>query len=1014
MTEQLNRATRSKELALASVLGLLLSACGGGGAVADAPATGTPLQLAANSVIATNQSASGTVSPDGAAGQSTTLSADELLAQSMQTTSADLSPAAPAAPLPSPDIARVNPIDASTDKVATSANRASSADTPAAAVATPGAFYYVDSTLGSDTNNGLAASTSAGAVGPWRSLAKLKAANLVAGDTVRLVCGSTWNETLALSSSGANGNPISVIAHPAGCASKPLISGATMISAAQWALHQGSIYKTTLSAAPMQVLSTSGVMSLAHHPNRGNDLTDPDSVYLRLAADADSAMLNNRPVSNYMVIGANLALPAGSTLGAGTQVRIRSNAWTIEEKTISAVAGAKLSFSTPTAYPLTAGWGYFLVGQLWMLDAPGEWYYDAITKTLYAWMPDSRAPTATVSTSRLATGIDLDSRSYVTVDGLAVQAVGTGLNLRNSVGVVVRNSRIEDTSDVGANAANSQGALIAANTFMRIGTDGVVGQDDIVPAANGMWIDGNVLSDIGVIMGGESPLNLPRRARAAIRTGAFATVTGNTISNTAYIGIWALANSTVSNNTVYGACTMLDDCGAIYVSGANNNSVIAGNLVQRSRGALAGKSPAAAYTQAQGIYLDDYASGVKVLGNTVTDTDSGIQLHVASNNTVSGNKLYGNRNNQLWLQENHNLVNPLGDLAGNTITANQIAPTKASARGIYLDTVIKDTSRFGSFNQNRYLDSVFPLMAEERTPLQVTRFTLADWRSATIAGVARGLDVNGSGTSQTRFASVLMNGGNVVPNGQLSSNTAGWTTWNEFKPLGTMIRMACAPGWCARYVAGASPGILSSPNFSVTAGTWYRLSFDAATGADNQLLNVVVRRGGGGINGYESLGDRSLNVTAGRSWKRYSVVFKGTKTINAADPLTKDLGARVDFQNVMPGMYVSVANLELVPIIPAETLTRSDILVNPGANAIQTDCPSLNTQPSLCAIYARLSDNQTVTWPAYLGPRSAEIIYTRDARLVDSDGDGIADGQDACPGTAAGLGVNSRGCALGQ
>ena len=233
--------------------------------------------------------------------------------------------------------------------------------------------------------------------------------------------------------------------------------------------------------------------------------------------------------------------------------------------------------------------------------------------------------------------------------------------------------------------------------------------------------------------------------------------------------------------------------------------------------------------------------------------------------------------------------------------------------------------------------------------------------------------------------------------------------------LGTLeVRQACTPGWCARYAAGASPGILSSPNFSTTATIWYRLSFDASTGIENQLLNVVVRRGGGGTNGYESLSDRSLNVTASRGWKRYSVVFKGTKTIIAADPLTKDLGARVDFQNIAPGANVSIANLELVPIIPAETLTRSEILVNPGSNAIQKDCPSLNTQPSLCAIYARLSDNLPVTWPVYLGPRSAEIIYTRDARLVDTDGDGIPDAQDACAGTAAGLGVNSRGCALGQ
>ncbi len=1003
--------------ALAMALALSLSACGGG--AGDTPSA-APQQAAAAPLASRQDSAS--LAPVDAPADQAAAGPDALLAQAMLATGPDSTPATVLAgltPLGSPpDTHKADASPATPDKLATSASRLRAADAAPAAAATdaavPGAVYYLDSSLGSDANNGLAAAPAAGAVGPWRSLARLKTASLAAGDSLRLVCGSEWNETLTLPASGVNGNPITVVAYPAGCAARPLINGATSIAAAQWTLHRGNVYKTALAGVPAQVLSAAGNMTLAHHPNRGHDSGNPDSIYLRMAADADAVLVNNRPASSYLLTGADLALPAGAVLGAGTQVRIRSNAWTIEERSLSAVAGAKLSLSATTTYPLKAGWGYYLLGQLWMLDSPGEWFHDASTQTLYAWMPDSRAPGDMVASSRLATGIDLESRRYITLDGLAVRAVGTGLNLKSTVGVVLRNSRIEDTSEHGVNATNSQGLLIAANAFNRIGADGITGQDDILPAASGMWVDGNVLADIGVVMNGASTLSLPRRARAAIRPGAYATVSANSITNTAYVGIWPLANSTVSSNVLNGSCSVLDDCGAIYVSDANNNGVIAGNLVQRSRGALAGKSPAAAFTQAQGIYLDDYASGVRVLGNTVTDADSGIQLHIASNNIVSGNRLYGNRVNQLWLQETHNAVNALGDLSGNTVTANQIAPTSAAARGIYLDTVIRDTSRFGSFDQNRYLDSVFPLVADERTPLQATRYTLAEWRNASTAGVPRGLDVHGSGTSQTRFTSVLMNGSNQVPNGQLASNTVGWTSWNATRPLGSLSRVACSPGWCARYVAGASPGILSSPNFSITAGTWYRLSFDAASGADRQWLNVVVRRGGGGSNSYESLADRALNVTADRGFKRYSVVFKATKSVTAADPLTLDLGARVDIQNVAPGTEVSLANLELVPIVPAEALTRSEIMLNAGSNASQADCPSQATQPALCAVYVRLSDNLPVVWPLYLAARSAEIIYTRDARLVDSDGDGIADGQDACPGTAPGLGVNSRGCAQGQ
>jgi hypothetical protein len=45
--------------------------------------------------------------------------------------------------------------------------------------------------------------------------------------------------------------------------------------------------------------------------------------------------------------------------------------------------------------------------------------------------------------------------------------------------------------------------------------------------------------------------------------------------------------------------------------------------------------------------------------------------------------------------------------------------------------------------------------------------------------------------------------------------------------------------------------------------------------------------------------------------------------------------------------------------------------------------------------------------------QSAEILYTQEPTLVDSDGDGIADVQDSCPATPAGVAVNAGGCPLG-
>lgn len=69
--------------------------------------------------------------------------------------------------------------------------------------------YYVDSSLGSDTNPG--AETT-----PWKTLARVNSANLLPGDNVFLKRGGVWAETLTPPASGADGNPIIFDAYGSG------------------------------------------------------------------------------------------------------------------------------------------------------------------------------------------------------------------------------------------------------------------------------------------------------------------------------------------------------------------------------------------------------------------------------------------------------------------------------------------------------------------------------------------------------------------------------------------------------------------------------------------------------------------------------------------------------------------------------------------------------------------------------------------------------------------------------
>jgi len=609
----------------------------------------------------------------------------------------------------------------------------------------------------------------------------------------------------------------------------------------------------------------------------------------------------------------------------------------------------------------------------------------------------------------LATGIDLQGRSNIVIDGLAVRRVGLGADLRGSTGAVLRNLRFDDMALRGVDATATTDAIIESSAFNRAAAETVSGWRHDMGASNGLVVRNNVIRDSGVLMNGDEVLSLPRFSYAAIYGGPSSTVTGNTVINAGYIGIQVMGSSLVEKNLVFGACSVLDDGAGIYTQ-TSAASTIRGNTVVHMRGALAGK--ATNYTQAQGIYLDESATRALIEDNTVIDADNGIQVHDSAHNTVRNNRLFGNRRSQIWLQETRNRDNAAGDLFDIQIIGNQVAPVTAGSVGLWIDTIMASSAHIGTVDGNRYFDRASPVVVRESRAGGTRDFALSQWQRSTDASLPAGRDATGSSTSDTGFAAFSVAGSNAVPNAGLLSDSAGWTAWNQTAPLGQLIREPCPAGICLRYMAGGSPGLVSSPNFSVNKGQWYRMSIDLSTETDAQTVRIVLRRGGGGSNGYETLSDRDLSLTAGKAWRRYSTVFQSTATVIAHDPVTGDLGARVDVEPIVAGQSVSLANLELVPVTLDSVAGLSSTLINVGPTARNWNCPLAADQAAGCSRFRRFADDQALAWPVSVPAFSAVIAYAQEPTLRDSDGDGIADTQDDCPGTPAGTAVNARGCPL--
>ena len=754
----------------------------------------------------------------------------------------------------------------------------------------------------------------------------------------------------------------------------------------------------------------------AYHPNRGHDATRPGSVYASVAADANTITVNHVTGSSYIDIDASLKLPPAATLRAGSRLRIRSAPWRIDEVTIINVTGNRLNFSPVTSYPVKAGQGYFLLDAPGLLDTPGEWFYDPAVATAYAWMPDGSMPGNRVRMGVLGKGIDLAGLSYIVIEGLDIRYTGMGVDLTNTRGITLRDMTVSDTISVGVVATNASDTQIDTSRFYRTGGDAVT----TAYGSTGLQVTGNDITESGVVMtaagsNGRSVWTLPPVTISAIRAGGTATITDNRLRYVSGNGILAAGgDGTIERNGVQDSCLMINDCGGIYVNYVAPRTRIVSNLVERVSGNLDGMA-VNARTHAIGIYLDDLSASMRVEDNAVTSADYGIQVHSAHHNQIMRNRLHGNRNSQLWFHEQTNKVYVTGDLNNNTVSGNHFFPG-TPAVAVRLDGEISSMIDFGLLSANHYSGLFSTRLVSESWPGQDAAYTLPEWQAATGQGRSQ-QDVGSTPLLQTGYATYLSAGGNIIPNNALQNGLDGWTYWNQTAPFNPAIIEPCTvgniAGNCLRMQAGGSPTLVSTPNFSVQQDQWYRVSFDAKTSTNGQIIGVVVRRGGP-VPLYERLMPATESLTGSTAWQRYTFVLRAAKTITANDPVTGDMGARLDFEGIPVGQTLWVTNTEMVPLLPVESTLHTGLITNPGRTTQSFPCPDQSTNPALCNHYFAFPAATAVTWPVSLPPLGALSLYTVNQNTRDTDGDGVADSEDTCPATPAGSQVNSKGCALGQ
>ena len=492
------------------------------------------------------------------------------------------------------------------------------------------ATYYV-STAGDDSNSGLTSSLA------WKTLARVNAATLSAGDQVLFQKGDTFYGSLTISSSGTSGSPIICGAYGSGA--NPIITGFTTVDT--WNNLGGNIWE---SAAAVSTLSTCNMVAIngintgmGRYPNAGS----ANAGYLTFQSHSGSTSITSSSLTS-------------TPNWTGGEVVIRCGHFVLERPTITSQSGGTLNFTPATSYENQNGFGFFIQNDIRTLDAQNEWYYNKSTKKLsiYSSTTPANVKLATVDCLFSANG------NYLTLDGIDFD--GSNGNTINGRGIktTIKNCNIS-FSGIGLIKLSGVNSLIENNVISNSN------EDAIIVDGNRSIIRNNTIQNSGTIRGMGYGVN------SAVHVGGSGTVKftveNNRIINSGMNGISFYGDSvTVKNNFVDTFCSVLDDGGGIYTYTGGSRPLmkgvkIEGNIVINGIGAPAG-STTSFPSIAAGIYCDNVSSDVDIFNNSIANCSVfGILNNQNTNINIHGNTVFNSSTAQ------HRVIDSDGLISNNNI-----------------------------------------------------------------------------------------------------------------------------------------------------------------------------------------------------------------------------------------------------------------------------------------------------------------------------------------------------------
>ncbi len=586
--------------------------------------------------------------------------------------------------------------------------------------------YYI-SNSGNDNNNGLSP------VFPWKTIAKLNTEMkiLKPGDAVLFERGGYFLGQINLSASGDASNPLIFGAFGEG--KNPVISGSILIQ--NWTPYKNGIYKAEVTANVKNLFLNGEQMILARYPNSG---------FLTI----------DQPFPDPKKGFTDKELNQSAGYWTGSVARIRTVNWAYEYSSVKDFSNGSILFSTPTAYPVQPGWGYYLDNNLKVLDTESEWFFlgnKKIGGSVYFYPSENiNLGTSFVEGSIFNFGFySTKNLNNIIIQNLNIRhQYSTGIYFTGiNSGIKVENCTFTSQFQCGVGVTGKSNNIEIDNCrFYNINGKGIY-----LLTCRENIISNNILRNIGMIPGyGTTGDAVPMTAIVVLRSDS-THIFNNNIENVGHDGIDCLGTGNViEKNVISNSMLYVNDGAAIKSYGQNTkNSTWRNNFIFNVYGNLDGTLKRNNKISASGIYLDEYCNNMSILNNTILNCElAGINLYNGGrNNLFEGNISYGNTVGIRFFQEEY-------PMTGNIVTDNIFLGLAQNQVAVRLKS--RTTHFFpGRFEKNYYVNYSKDGLFQYEIGNNITEYNFPQWQKITgINGDLNSVILSGN---EIKYSKIFLN-----------------------------------------------------------------------------------------------------------------------------------------------------------------------------------------------------------------------------------------------------------------